>query len=110
MADPMKISRVVENLFSNIRKYAMEGTRVYADISVNDEFAVLTFKNISRNPLNVPAEELMQRFVRGDSSRTGEGSGLGLSIVKNLCELQGGRFSISVDGDLFKAVVELPKA
>ena len=110
MADPMKISRVVENLFSNIRKYAMEGTRVYADIRVNDEFAVLTFKNISRNPLNVPAEELMQRFVRGDSSRTGEGSGLGLSIVKNLCELQGGRFSISVDGDLFKAVVELPKA
>ncbi len=110
MADPMKISRVVENLFSNIRKYAMEGTRVYADISINGDFAVLTFKNISRNPLNVPAEELMQRFVRGDSSRTGEGSGLGLSIVKNLCELQGGRFSISVDGDLFKAVVELPKA
>ena len=109
MADPMKISRVVENLFSNIRKYAMEGTRVYAEISENDGFAVLTIKNISRNPLNVPAEELMQRFVRGDSSRTGEGSGLGLSIVKNLCELQGGRFSISVDGDLFKAVVELPE-
>lgn len=110
MADPMKISRVVENLFSNIRKYAMEGTRVYADISESEGFAVLTIKNISRNQLNVPAEELMQRFVRGDSSRTGEGSGLGLSIVKNLCELQGGRFSISVDGDLFKAVVELPKA
>ncbi|MBO5858587.1 MAG: HAMP domain-containing histidine kinase [Clostridia bacterium] len=110
MADPMKISRVVENLFSNIRKYAMKGTRVYADISENDEYAVLTIKNISRNPLNVPAEELMQRFVRGDSSRSGEGSGLGLSIVKNLCELQGGRFSINVDGDLFKAVVELPKA
>lgn len=109
MADPMKISRVVENLFSNIRKYAMEGTRVYADIGENDDFAVLTIKNISRNQLNVPAEELMQRFVRGDSSRTGEGSGLGLSIVKNLCELQGGRFSINVDGDLFKAVVELPK-
>ncbi len=110
MADPTKISRVVENLFSNIRKYAMEGTRVYADISENSDFAVMTVKNISRNALNVPAEELMQRFVRGDSSRTGEGSGLGLSIVKNLCELQAGRFSISVDGDLFKAVVELPKA
>ena len=109
-ADPMKISRIVENLFSNIRKYAMEGTRVYADITESEDFAVLTIKNISRNQLNVPAEELMQRFVRGDSSRTGEGSGLGLSIVKNLCELQGGRFSISVDGDLFKAVVELPKA
>ena len=109
-ADPMKISRVVENLFSNIRKYALEGTRVYADVSEIDEYAVLTIKNISKNALNVPAEELMQRFVRGDSSRTGEGSGLGLSIAKNLCELQNGKFSISVDGDLFKAVVELPKA
>lgn len=110
MADPMKISRVVENLFSNIRKYALEGTRVYADVSEKGEYAVLTIKNISRNALNVPAEELMQRFVRGDSSRTGEGSGLGLSIAKNLCELQKGKFSISVDGDLFKSVVELPKA
>ena len=110
MADPMKISRVVENLFSNIRKYALEGTRVYADVSEKGEYAVLTLKNISKNALNVPAEELMQRFVRGDSSRTGEGSGLGLSIAKNLCELQKGKFSISVDGDLFKAVVELPKA
>ncbi|MBR2867678.1 MAG: hypothetical protein IKB88_01260 [Clostridia bacterium] len=110
MADPMKISRVVENLFSNIRKYALKGTRVYADVTASGEYAVMTIKNISRNALNVSADELMQRFVRGDSSRTGEGSGLGLSIAKNLCELQGGRFSVSVDGDLFKAVVELPLA
>lgn len=109
-ADPMKTSRILENLFSNIRKYALEGTRVYAEVSASGSFAKLTIKNVSRNALNVPADELMQRFVRGDSSRTGEGSGLGLSIAKNLCELQGGRFSIGVDGDLFKAFVELPKA
>ncbi len=110
MADPMKTSRILENLFSNIRKYALEGTRVYAEVGENGSFAVLTIKNVSRNALNVPADELMRRFVRGDSSRTGEGSGLGLSIAKNLCELQGGRFTIGVDGDLFKAFTELPKA
>ena len=108
-ADGQLLSRVLGNLFSNICKYAMPGTRVYFE-SVADEKAVsITFKNISKYELNIPAEELMARFVRGDRSRHTEGSGLGLSIAQSLTELQGGTFRIEIDGDLFKAIVTFPR-
>lgn len=109
-ADSQKTSRIVENLFSNIRKYALEGTRVYVEVISGENYGSLVFKNISKNELNVSGDELTQRFVRGDSSRSGEGSGLGLSIAQNLCELQKGKFRVDVDGDLFKVTVSLPKA
>ncbi len=108
-ADSQKTSRIVENLFSNIRKYAMEGTRVYVEVADGTEYASIIFKNISKYPLDVSADELTQRFVRGDASRSGEGSGLGLSIAQNLCELQKGRFRVEIDGDLFKVTLSLPK-
>lgn len=110
MADSQKTSRVVENLFSNIRKYAMEGTRAYVEVAESERECSIVFKNISAEPLDVSADELTQRFVRGDASRSSEGNGLGLSIAKNLCELQKGRLELSIDGDLFKATVILPKA
>lgn len=109
-ADSQKTSRIVENLFSNIRKYALEGTRVYIEVCGGSDYGTIIFKNISKYPLDVSADELTQRFVRGDSSRSGEGSGLGLSIAQNLCELQKGRFKVDVDGDLFKVTLELPNA
>lgn len=108
-ADSQKTSRIVENLFSNIRKYAMEGTRAYVEVLDSEECGALIFKNISKEMLDVSADELTRRFVRGDASRSSEGNGLGLSIAKNLCELQKGRLEISIDGDLFKAAVVLPK-
>ncbi len=108
-ADSQKTSRIVENLFSNIRKYAMEGTRAYVEVLGGEEYGTLIFKNISKEMLDVSAEELTQRFVRGDASRSSEGNGLGLSIAKSLCELQKGRLSVAIDGDLFKATVVLPK-
>ncbi len=108
-ADSQKTSRIVENLFSNIRKYALEGTRVYVEVADGTDYASMIFKNISKYPLDVSADELTQRFVRGDASRSGEGSGLGLSIAQNLCELQKGRFRVEVDGDLFKVTLSLPK-
>lgn len=107
-ADAQKTSRIIENLFSNIRKYAMENTRVYVEVAGGNDFGSIVLKNISKYPLDVKADELVQRFVRGDSSRTGEGSGLGLSIASNLCELQKGKFNVSVDGDLFKVTLALP--
>lgn len=110
VADAQKTMRITENLFSNIRKYALEGTRVYVDVAENAECGFITFKNISKNPLDVSAEELTRRFVRGDASRSGEGSGLGLSIAKDLCELQNGNLVLETDGDLFKATVKLPLA
>ena len=110
IADAQKTSRIVENLFSNLRKYALEGTRVYIDVNGGDNFGTLTFRNISKFPLNIAPEELTQRFVRGDASRSGEGSGLGLSIANDLCELQGGKFNIAIDGDLFKVSIAMPKA
>lgn len=108
-ADSQKTSRIVENLFSNIRKYAMEGTRVYVEVIDGSAYGSIVFKNISKYPLDVSADELTQRFVRGDASRSGDGSGLGLSIAQNLCELQKGRFKVEVDGDLFKVTLSLPK-
>ena len=109
-ADSRQTWRVIENLFSNVQKYAMPGTRVYVEVCEKDGRGVFTMKNISRAPLNIPAGELTQRFVRGDEARGGEGSGLGLSIAKSLCEMQNGSFSIEIDGDLFKASFSLPKA
>ncbi len=107
-ADGRHLWRVAENLLSNCAKYALEGTRVYMEVQGFSDCAKLAVKNISREKLNIPAEELTQRFVRGDESRTNEGSGLGLSIAQSLTELQGGRFELFIDGDLFKAVVTLP--
>lgn len=109
-ADGQLLSRVLGNLFSNICKYAMPGTRVYFESTADEKTVSLTFKNISKYELNIPAEELMARFVRGDRARHTEGSGLGLSIAQSLTELQGGAFRIEIDGDLFKAVVTFPRA
>ena len=110
MADGRYLWRVMENLLNNIRKYAMEGTRVYIDLSSEEGMGKISVKNMSSTQLNVPAEELVQRFARGDESRTTEGSGLGLAIAKDLTALMKGQLKITVDGDLFKAEVMLPLA
>ena len=104
-ADNRYMYRIIENIFSNITKYALEGSRVYIDLENIENKIHLSIKNISQDKLNISADELMQRFVRGDRSRYTEGSGLGLSIAKSLTELQGGEFSISIDGDLFKVEI-----
>lgn len=101
-ADSRYMYRVIENLFSNISKYALENSRVYIDISKIEDEVYVEIKNISKDKLNISAEELMQRFVRGDKSRNTEGSGLGLSIAQNLTEAQNGKFNLMLDGDLFK--------
>lgn len=105
MADGRRLWRVFDNLLNNICKYAMSGTRVYIDLVYESQKAVITFRNISELPINASAEELTERFVRGDRARNTEGSGLGLSIAKSLTELQNGSFEISTDGDLFKAKI-----
>ncbi len=105
MADGRHLWRVFENLTANICKYSLSGTRVYLEIYEDSDNVCITFKNISKNELNISGEELTERFVRGDSSRNTEGSGLGLSIAKNLTDLQGGKLCIDIDGDLFKATV-----
>ena len=109
-ADSRSIFRVMENLMMNIKKYALEGTRVYTDIFSSDGNVGICLKNISANPLNISSAELMERFVRGDESRTSEGSGLGLSIAKSLTEAMGGRFEIELDGDLFKVTITFAEA
>ena len=109
-ADGRHLWRVIDNLLGNCAKYALEGTRVYIEIFRGKGSVSLSVKNVSRDPLNVPPERLMERFVRGEESRTTEGSGLGLSIAKSLTELQGGTFELVVDGDLFKAIVTLPQS
>ena len=109
-ADGRHLWRVLDNLLTNCAKYALPGTRVYVDLRRSGDWAVLSVKNISRDALDIPAERLMERFVRGDESRNQAGSGLGLSIAQSLTELQHGRFEISIDGDLFKAIVTLPLA
>lgn len=109
-ADGRHLWRVLDNLLTNCAKYALPGTRVYVELREGGGWAVLSVKNISRDALDVPAERLMERFVRGDESRNASGSGLGLSIAQSLTELQNGKFEISIDGDLFKAVVSLPLA
>ncbi len=106
-ADGRLLWRILDNLLGNAVKYAMPGTRLYVTLTA-DTHAIVTFRNISREPLDVSPEELMERFVRGDSSRHTEGSGLGLSIAQSLAESMGGEFLLSVDGDLFKAAVIFP--
>lgn len=109
-ADSQKTWRIIDNLISNVKKYALAGTRVYIEVSEDNGYGVFSIKNVSRDPLDVPVEQLTQRFVRGDASRSTEGSGLGLSIAQSLCELQKGTLAVSMDGDLFKVTVHLPLA
>ena len=104
-ADGRYMYRVLENVYSNVAKYALENTRVYLDVVKNQHTVVIQMKNISKQELNISADELMQRFVRGETSRNTEGSGLGLSIASSLTELQGGQFHIYLDGDLFKVTI-----
>ncbi len=105
-ADNRYMYRVIENLFSNITKYAQENSRVYIDMKNEKNHIEISIKNISKDKLNISSDELMQRFVRGDKSRYTEGSGLGLSIAKSLVELQRGKFEIIIDGDLFKVLMQ----
>lgn len=107
-ADGRRMWRILENLFGNILKYAMENTRVYAEVLLQNNMVIFTLKNISAQPLNIPAEELTERFIRGDVARNTEGSGLGLSIAQSLTELQGGKFELYLDGDLFKVCLKFP--
>lgn len=108
-ADGRRIWRVIENLYNNVAKYAMPNTRVYIDMETKEEVAVLSIKNISQNALNIPADELTERFIRGDVSRSTEGSGLGLSIAMNLTNLMGGEFEVYLDGDLFKVTISFKR-
>ena len=107
-ADGRLLWRVLDNLLTNAVKYSLPGTRVYLDVTKSPGTASISVKNISREALNIPAEELMERFVRGDASRSSEGSGLGLSIARSLTELMGGELRITLDGDLFKAEILFP--
>lgn len=108
-ADSRRMWRVIENLFNNIYKYALSGTRVYINLSTMRDKVELSIKNISERQMNIHGDELTERFIRGDESRTTEGSGLGLSIAKSLIEVQGGTFTICLDGDLFKVVIVFPE-
>jgi len=111
LADGKLLWRVIDNLLSNVCKYSMPGTRVYIDAAASGSMATVTVRNISSEQLGgIDPDELTERFVRGDSSRSGEGSGLGLSIAKSLTELQGGRLKIEIDGDMFKATITMPLA
>lgn len=110
MADGRHFWRVIDNLMNNICKYAQPDTRVYIDMEIKKKRVEITFRNISKYPLNISSEALMERFVRGDSSRNTEGSGLGLSIANSLMEIMGGSFQLYVDGDLFKVILEFDEA
>ena len=109
-ADGKYFWRVIDNLMNNICKYAQPSTRVYINMEEKEGEVIITFRNTSKYPLNISSEELMERFVRGDSSRHTEGSGLGISIAKSLMELMGGAFRLSVDGDLFKVELVFPSS
>lgn len=109
-ADGRRAWRIIENLYVNVAKYAMPGTRVYVNAQKKENRVIMTIKNISEHRLNINADELTERFIRGDISRSTEGSGLGLSIAKNLAVLQQGTFDIYLDGDLFKVTVTFPEA
>lgn len=104
-ADSKYMYRVMENMYTNIMKYTLENSRVYVDVTKKENTVEIALKNISKDKLNISVDELMQRFVRGDSARTTEGSGLGISIAKSLTELQNGKFELYLDGDLFKVVI-----
>ncbi|MBP3301303.1 MAG: HAMP domain-containing histidine kinase [Clostridia bacterium] len=107
-ADGRRLWRIFDNLMNNVCKYALENTRVYLTLTQETGNAVITFRNISRDPLNVDSQELTERFVRGDQSRNTEGSGLGLAIARSLVELQRGTFRVDIDGDLFKVTLAFP--
>ena len=107
-ADPRHLWRVLDNLMTNILKYALPGTRVYLSLEHDDNRPTLCLRNISAEPLNVRPEELTERFVRGDSARSTEGSGLGLAIAASLCKLQNIEMNLAIDGDLFKASAAFP--
>lgn len=107
-ADSRLLSRIMDNLVSNICKYALPSTRVYVVSTLSREAVTISFKNVSRDELNISPDELMERFVRGDASRHTEGSGLGLSIARSLVQLQGGRFDLAIDADLFRADITFP--
>lgn len=108
-ADPRRMWRVFDNLMNNICKYSLPGSRVYLELIETEKQAIFTFKNTSKEALNISPDELMERFVRGDKSRNTEGNGLGLSIAKSLTELQNGTLDLNIDGDLFKATLTFPK-
>ena len=110
LADGRLTWRVLSNLLSNVVKYALPGTRLYIDLIQLESQVVISLKNISREELNISADELTERFVRGDASRNTEGSGLGLNIAQSLMELQKGQLQLLVDGDLFKVTLLFPKA
>ena len=104
-ADGRHLWRVLENLYNNVFKYALTGSRIYVDVKREEGKGVFIMKNVSEKALNIGPEELTERFVRGDESRATEGSGLGLSIAKSLTVVQGGSFEIRIDGDLFKVIL-----
>ncbi len=108
LADSQHTFRIIDNLFSNAKKYSLTGTRVYVDVYKDKAYGCFSMKNVSREKLNISPDELTERFVRGDNSRTTDGSGLGLSIARSFTELQNGIFDISIDGDMFKVTVCLP--
>lgn len=110
IADGRLCWRVLSNILSNAVKYGQPGTRLYVDLRCEDGQVMLTFKNISRESLNLSAEELMERFVRGDASRNSDGSGLGLNIARSLMQVQGGDLTLTVDGDLFKVALTFQAA
>lgn len=107
--DGRRMWRVLENIFGNAAKYAMPGTRVYADLKLEEDTVDLSLKNVSEHQLNISADELTERFIRGDLSRNSEGSGLGLSIAQSLTTMQGGTFNLYLDGDLFRVNIRFPR-
>lgn len=107
--DGRRMWRVLENIFGNAAKYAMPGTRVYADLKLEEDTVDLSLKNVSEHQLNISADELTKRFIRGDLSRSSEGSGLGLSIAQSLTTMQGGTFNLYLDGDLFQVNIRFPR-
>jgi len=108
-ADGNLLWRILNNLYSNLNKYALPGTRVYIDAEEEENDILISVKNISKDQLNISPDELMERFVRGDSSRHTEGSGLGLNIANSLAEIMHGSLKLTIDGDLFKTELRLPK-
>ena len=107
--DGRRMWRVLENIFGNAAKYAMPGTRVYADLILTEDKVNFSLKNVSEQQLNISADELTERFIRGDISRSTEGSGLGLSIAKSLTVMQGGQFDLYLDGDLFRVNIQFDR-